>query len=294
MSAAFRPDYGLALVESGSSAPVEISPLVLEDIGRVDEDTYTIAGQVLHLDEWHMASVDLSSHLLPQLLAALPGEAATAVGKLLRRPWRGPFVEKLAAPESLSVLAEFGELQDNGQERFVPFIGLRVSPGPALALVPGETTEKPVEVELAQEVLLLQVEPTLGAGTGLGAMWTAAGVFVATLEAAFAEKPRKQPWTCFLTQQEQFSGLTLWMGVTAKVPGELLDRVQANLESLGTEVHRAMGRADQLRMLPVSQIGPGGTSLLYPLGAKPPPSRLVDMLRQATGVDLDARPFVNR
>jgi hypothetical protein len=127
MNASFRPDYGLALAEAGVASPVDICPLVLEDVGRVAEDTYTISGQVLHEDNWHMASLDLAASLLPHFLATLPREEAEVLAMKLRRPWRGPFMEKLASPASLGVRAKLGEPQYNGQERFVPFVGLQVS-----------------------------------------------------------------------------------------------------------------------------------------------------------------------
>ena len=40
------PDYGLALLKAKVEQPVELNPLLVEDVGRIDGDTYTMSGKI--------------------------------------------------------------------------------------------------------------------------------------------------------------------------------------------------------------------------------------------------------
>jgi hypothetical protein len=88
------------------------------------------------------------------------------------------------------------------------------------------------------------------------------------------------------------TGLNLWIGVTAKVPGDLLDNVQAGLESMGTKVNRGMSLARQNEMMPIAHIDRGGTFFLHAPGMQAPPEQLIQNISGATQVDVVVRELV--
>ena len=220
MGGHYFSDYGLALFKAKVKQPVEMNPLFVEDVGRVDKDTYTMSGKIQHNDEWHLASVDFPVGMLGQLLAALPAARREPIGKLLRREGTEPFSERLSSTLSLSVTARLGQLQQNENEQYVAFVGIAIAAGPQVTFVDDMIAEAlgPLKVDMGQEVLVFRVKPDLGKDTPeLGTIGTVAAVFFAVLSGPFAAKPRAHGWTCFVSMQPHPTGLNLWIGVTAKI-----------------------------------------------------------------------------
>jgi hypothetical protein len=286
------PDYGVALQRASVELPVKINPLFVEDIGRVDEDTYTMSGRTQYKDEWHLASVDFPIDMLGQLLVALPLARRGPIARLLDCEWIEPFSEPLGFTLSLSVTAGLGQLQENGSEQYVPFLGLAFEACPQVTFVDDELSKAPdpLKINMGQEVLVLQVRPDLGKGdSSLGTIGTVAAAFFACLAGPFAAKPRAHGWTCFITMQPHPTGLNLWIGVTAKVPGGLLDSLQAGLESMGTEVNRGLSFASQDNLMPIAHVDRDGTFFLHAPGMPAPPEQLIRNISDATHLDVVVR-----
>lgn len=295
MSGDYLPDYGLALFEADLTQPVELNPLFVEDVGRIDQDTYTMSGKVQHQGTWHMASVDFPVRMLPEFLVALPPQEKARVERVLAREWEEPFSERLPTPLSLAVTARLGTPQQNGNESYVPFVGLAFAAGPAVTFVKEPTAAElpPLSVDMGQEVLVFRVNPELGKDApGLGPLGTVAAVFFACLAGPFAAKPRAKGWTCFIAMLPNPAGLNLSIGVTASIPVALLDHVQSGLESLGTEVNRGMTIAGKARMLPLAHIDRDGFFFLHPPGTKSPPDGLIRNIGAATELQIAVREII--
>jgi hypothetical protein len=295
MSGDFLPDYGLALLERKAKQPVELNPLFVEDVGRVDVDTYTMSGKIKHDGAWHLASIDFPVGMLPKLLMALPAKEKACVEQLLRRRFDEAYSERLPAPLSLAVTARLGDPQQNGNESYVPFVGMAFAPGPDVTFVeePAAADLPSLAIDMGQEVLLFRVNPELGQDApGLGPLGTVAAVFFACLAGPFAAKPRAKGWTCFIAMLPNPAGLNLSIGVTGSVPGALLDQIQSGLESLGTEVNRGMTTARHARMLPLAHIDADGCFFLLPPGAKAPPEGLIRNIGAATDLRISVREIV--
>jgi hypothetical protein len=289
------PDYGLALLKAKAQQPVELNPLFVEDVGRVDEDTLTMIGKIQHNDEWHMASVDFPVGMLDQFLAALPPAKRDPIGKLLRRDGTEPFNEHLSTTLSLAVAARLGQLQQNESEQYVPFVGLSVTAGLDVTFIDDVVAEAlgPLKIDMGQEILAFQVKPDLGKDEPrLGTIGMVAAVFFACLAGPFMAKPRAHGWTCFIAMQPHITGLNLWIGVTAKIPVDLLNNMAAGLESLGTQVNREMSIARQHQMLPIAHIDRDGTFFLHAPGMQSPPEQLIQNISAATETDVVVREIV--
>jgi hypothetical protein len=285
----------LALLEADTKQPVDICPLIVEAVGRIDEDTYTMSGQTLHEGAWHMASVDFPVGMLAMLLDVLQPNERNWVEKMLGRGWDEPFTDRLPAPLSLAVTARLGEPQQNRNESYIPFVGMAFAPGPAVALIeePAAPELPPLTVDMGQEILVFRVSPELGKDApGLGPLGTVAAVFFACLAGPFAAKPRAKGWTCFIAMLPNPAGLNLSIGVTGSVPGALLDNMQSGLESLGTEVNRGMTTARHARMLPLAHIDGDGCFFLRPPGAKAPPDGLIRNIGVAVDLQIAVREIV--
>lgn len=291
------PDFGLAVLRAKAKQPVVLNPLFVEDVGRIDESTLTVSGKVQHQDEWHLASVDFPAEMLGQFLEALPPAKRDLVGRILRRPGAEPFMEHLRTTLSLAATARLGQVQQNDAEQYVPFVGLSFAAGPEVTFVDDLVAEalEPLKVDMGQEILVFRVKPDLGKDTpGLGTIGTVAAVFFACLAGPFAAKPRAHGWTCFVTMQPHPTGLNLWIGVTAKVPGDLLDNLQAGLESMGTQVNRGMSLARQDGMMPIAHIDRDGTFFLHSPRMPAPPEQLIENIGGATQADVVVRELATR
>lgn len=291
MSSQVLPDYGLVLLKAKARQPIELNPLFVEDVGRVDEDTLTMSGKIQHDGEWHLASVDFATGMLEQLLDALPAAKRAPVAKLLRRGGADPFCEHVGTL-SLAVTARLGQLQRNGAEQYVPFVGLAFAAGPEATFVDDAVAEAlgPLKVDMGQEIVVFQVKPDFGKETpGLGTIGTVAAVFFACLAGPFAARARAHGWTCFITMQPHPTGLNLWIGVTAKIPVDLLNSFATGLESLETQVNRGMSIARHNQMLPIAHIDQDGTFFLHAPGLQVPPEQLIQNIGAATETDVVTR-----
>ena len=118
-----KPDYGLYLWESGARTDARYTfyDFRLFNISLLEDGQYTTLVVFPVEGQRYALSLDFTRAQLDQLLARVSPEVQSAVRKNLEHSRVGDCID-LDEAIAFGVTAHLGELQVNGNERYVPFV----------------------------------------------------------------------------------------------------------------------------------------------------------------------------